>query len=253
MAHKIGDRIKEQANTSGTGSFGLGGAMPGFLAFASKLAVGDTTWYCAVNGSEWEVGYGTLVSAGSFARTTVLGSSNAGALVNFSAAPVVFCTIAAQGVDTIAFAVSRAADQTGFAAGGGSLSIVFDTVEFDTHGVYNVSTGKVTIPRAGLWRFDWGLNIAGTPISSAIARLMKNATAPNTPLSAIVGESDGIQNTTNYTGNGITLTRPTNSRLFNLAVGDVLNIEARVFGTDPIKITGQTDVNFFCGQYLRPL
>lgn len=96
MAHKIGDRIKEQASTSGTGAFTLAGALAGFDGFASALtADGDTTWYCAVNDTQWEIGLGTRTAAGVLARTAVINSSNADVLVNFSAPPIVFATVPA--------------------------------------------------------------------------------------------------------------------------------------------------------------
>lgn len=100
MAHKLGNRIKETASTTGTGSFTLAGAVAGFATFAGKLtADGDTTWYCAVNGSEWEVGLGTRTSATVLARTTVLASSNSGSLVNFTLAPTIFCDMPAEKLD----------------------------------------------------------------------------------------------------------------------------------------------------------
>lgn len=92
MAHKLGDRVKELSSTSGLTAFTLSGAVSGFATFASVLtADGDTTWYCAVNGTEWEVGLGTRTSATALARTTLLASST-GSAVNFSAPPTVFCT-----------------------------------------------------------------------------------------------------------------------------------------------------------------
>jgi hypothetical protein len=103
MAHKIGNMIKEQASSTGTGAFALSGAVAGFNTFASKLtADGDTTWYSARNGNEWEIGLGTRTSASVLARTTVVESSNSNALVNFSAAPVVFCTVPAAQIQTTA-------------------------------------------------------------------------------------------------------------------------------------------------------
>jgi hypothetical protein len=96
MAHKIGDLIKEQAITAGTDDFVFSGALADFLPFSSVLTEdGDTTWYNARNGGEFEIGLGTRLSESSMARTRVLKSSNAGAKVYFSAPPVVFCTVPA--------------------------------------------------------------------------------------------------------------------------------------------------------------
>lgn len=109
MAHRVGDRIKEAASTSGTGTFTLAGAIPGFEPFSAiaGMAAGDTTWYCAVNGSQWELGLGTYGGATSLARTTVLQSSNADAAVNFTAPPVVFCTVPASQFQREVLAAAR--------------------------------------------------------------------------------------------------------------------------------------------------
>lgn len=87
MAFVVADRVKETSTTTGTGTFTLAGAVTGFQSFAA-VGNGNTTYYCIASQSanEWEVGLGTYTSAGTtLARTTVLSSSNAGSLVNFSA------------------------------------------------------------------------------------------------------------------------------------------------------------------------
>lgn len=83
MAHVEADRVKETTTSAGTGAITLAGAVAGFRSFASVLAANDQIYYAIVGGAEWEVGVGTF--NGTLARTTVLASSNAGALVNFSA------------------------------------------------------------------------------------------------------------------------------------------------------------------------
>ena len=92
MALVVKDRVRENSTTTGTGSLTLSGAVSGFQTFSSAIGNTNTTYYCIVNGAEWEVGLGT-VSAGALARTTVLSSSNAGSLVTFTAGTKdVFCT-----------------------------------------------------------------------------------------------------------------------------------------------------------------
>jgi len=85
MAHIEADRVKETTTTVGTGDITLGGAVSGFQAFSATMANGDTTWYCIAGGAEWEIGLGTWNTGNTLTRTTVLKSSNANALVNFSA------------------------------------------------------------------------------------------------------------------------------------------------------------------------
>lgn len=85
----IADRVRETTTTSGTGSIALAGPYAGFQSF-SIIGNGNTTYYVIVDALNiaWEVGIGTYSSAGNtLARTTVLASSNAGALVNFGVGP----------------------------------------------------------------------------------------------------------------------------------------------------------------------
>lgn len=80
------DRVRETTTSVGTGSVTLAGAVTGFQPF-SVLGNGNTTYYTIAGQgtTEWEVGIGTYSLAGpTLARTTVLSSSNAGSLVNFS-------------------------------------------------------------------------------------------------------------------------------------------------------------------------
>jgi hypothetical protein len=98
------DRVKETATTTGTGDFTLAGAVTGFRTF--NAAIGLSAWfdYCieAVDGSgvptgEWEVGQGQLSGSTTLVRSRVWASSNANALVSFSAGTkYVFLTYAAQ-------------------------------------------------------------------------------------------------------------------------------------------------------------
>ncbi len=82
------DRVKDTTTTTGTGSLTLSGTAPtGYQSFGSAFATGDVVDYCIVGQSsaEWEVGQGVFTSATTLSRDVVLASSNAGALVSFSA------------------------------------------------------------------------------------------------------------------------------------------------------------------------
>lgn len=85
MAFKLADRVKETTVTEGTGDITLAGAVNGFSSFSSRLSTGDITFYAIMLGVQWEVGLGTLTAATTLQRTTVLASSNADALVPFTA------------------------------------------------------------------------------------------------------------------------------------------------------------------------
>jgi len=97
MALIVKDRVQETSTTTGTGTLTLAGAVTGFQSF-SVIGNGNTTYYAIVLGSEFEIGIGTYTLSGTtLSRTTVLESSNAGSLVNFSAGTKsVFCTYPAE-------------------------------------------------------------------------------------------------------------------------------------------------------------
>lgn len=94
MALIVKDRVQETTSAPGTGTATLLGAVTGYQTFSASIGNSNTTYYCIADqgGANWEVGIGT-VGAGTLARTTVLSSSNAGSLVNFSSGvQTAFCT-----------------------------------------------------------------------------------------------------------------------------------------------------------------
>lgn len=93
------DRVQDTTTTTGTGALTLSNSAPaGFRSFSAAHAIGDTFDYFVGNGSEWEVGVGTLIDATTVSRAPTA-SSNGGALVNFSAgAKTIFSTVSASSV-----------------------------------------------------------------------------------------------------------------------------------------------------------
>jgi len=84
----LGDRIRETSVGTGTTALALGGAVLGYRSFASTIGNGGTAYYCISDqsGPNFEIGIGVYTTSGSsLARNTVLSSSNANALVNFTA------------------------------------------------------------------------------------------------------------------------------------------------------------------------
>ena len=87
MALVLNDRVLETCTSPGVGSVSLLGAATGYQTFAVGVGNTNTCYYTIADqsGPNWEVGIGTYSSGGNtLARTTVLSSSNAGSLTNFS-------------------------------------------------------------------------------------------------------------------------------------------------------------------------
>src|SRR5215831_709750 len=82
------DRVRDTSTDTGTGNITVTGTPPlGYRTFSSVLSVGDTFPYFIAHqtANDWEVGIGTYNGSNVIARTTVLSSSNAGALTSFTA------------------------------------------------------------------------------------------------------------------------------------------------------------------------
>ena len=93
---RFGDRVKETTSTTGTGNITLAGAVAQFQAFNDRFGLNAPFYYAIVGqtGTEWETGLGHLSGTTTLVRDEVYQSSNADAVVNFSAGTKdVFCII----------------------------------------------------------------------------------------------------------------------------------------------------------------
>lgn len=104
------NRVKYTPVSAGTVDFVTSAAVTGFLTPATAgITNGAIVSYVAFNSTqtEWETGQGTYTSGTTtLARTTVRESSNAGAKVNFTAAPTVALDLQAQDIITFAPLIS---------------------------------------------------------------------------------------------------------------------------------------------------
>lgn len=94
MALRNADRVKETSTTTGTGTYSLDGAAPGFQTFVAGVGNGNYCHYVAENGTDWEVGIGLVTDAApdTLARTVVFQSSNGDAAVSWGAGTKnIFC------------------------------------------------------------------------------------------------------------------------------------------------------------------
>lgn len=95
MAHIVLDRVRDVTNTTGSGTVTLvNSALTGFRRFSDVMATNDTCPYLICgrgnlsSNGDWEIGIGTYNSTGpTLARTTILASSNSGAVVTLGTAP----------------------------------------------------------------------------------------------------------------------------------------------------------------------
>jgi hypothetical protein len=88
MPLQIADRVQQSGSANTTVSFTLSGTVLGFQTFSAAVTVGNTTYYAATDGLNWEVGIGTLTNSTTLTRTTILSSSNSNAAVSTFASPI---------------------------------------------------------------------------------------------------------------------------------------------------------------------
>ena len=161
------DRARETTTTTGTGSVTLLGAVLGYQTLA---AVGNTntTWYCIadVGGANWEVGVGTYSTTGpTLARTTVLASSNGGALVNFLAGTKdVFVTQPAEKVFPTDITLSGNLTANSLSLGMQSIATAGGTTTFTVASpYYTIFTGTqgqtLVLPNATTLAVGWKYGI----------------------------------------------------------------------------------------------
>jgi len=161
------DRARETTTVVGTGSATLLGAVLGYQTLA---AVGNTntTWYCIadVGGANWEVGVGTYSTTGpTLARTTVLASSNGGALVNFLAGTKdVFVTQPAEKVFPTDITLSGNLTANSLSLGMQSIATAGGTTTFTVASpYYTIFTGTqgqtLVLPNATTLAVGWKYGI----------------------------------------------------------------------------------------------
>lgn len=206
MALVVKDRVKETTTVTGTGTATLGGAASGYQSF-SVVGDGNTTYYSIIDveNNDWEVGLGTYTASGTtLSRDTVLESSNAGSLVNFSAGTkTVFSTypaekaafvddIPASGVDFDPVGTDNSTDVTL----AGSYDYITISGQVLTRNQVNASTdisGLATVATSGSYN-----DLSNRPTIPTNNNQLTNGAGYTTN----VGDITGVTAGTNLTGGG---------------------------------------------------
>jgi len=97
-------RVKETTTTTGTGTYELDGAVPGFQTFVDGISGGERTWYCCTNGIDWEIGIGEVTddAVDTLGRILITDSSNSNNEVDWGAGTKsVFCIIPSRFLESI--------------------------------------------------------------------------------------------------------------------------------------------------------
>jgi len=144
MAFVVKDRVKESSLTTGNGTYTLAGAEIGFQTFAA-IGNGNSTYYAATDGTDWEVGVGTYTSSGTLlSRDAIISSSNSNAAVSWGAGEkLIFCSQPASKTNMI--------DDDGFVT----------ATEFETHIDFNTTIANKPSHAEGRLFYDKAFGALG--------------------------------------------------------------------------------------------
>lgn len=201
MALVLADRVRETTTTTGTGSVTLAGAYIGFQTFSAAIGNTNSTYYTIANvvSGEYEVGIGTYSSGGNtLSRTTVLSSSNADALVNFSSGTKdVFVTQPAERavyVEGTSVVAANSATVPNSLLANSSITINGTAVSLG---------GSTTVTAATPNALTLGSYLSGTSFNGSVAVTTNvNATSANTASAIVARDASG-----NFSAGAVTATR----------------------------------------------
>ena len=204
MSLVLQDRVRETTAVTGTGSATLLGAVTGYQAF-SVIGNTNTCYYVIADqsGPNWEVGIGTYSTTGpTLARTTVLASSNAGSLVNFtSGTKDVFVTQPSEKavyLDSSSYLVGNGSYNIGLNGnlsfnstgarilGDFSNATVTNRLSFQTS-TTNASTGIYALPNGTSTAASWQATNAADPTNASKILIATNGSTDVQLVSGING------------------------------------------------------------------
>lgn len=243
MAHRNVDRAKETTSTTGTGTLTLTGAVSGFVplfnATNGLTADGDTGWFCAESGTQWEVFLGTRASSTTLQRTTVISSSNAGAAVDFTSPPVVFSTIpGSRLLAEPSFCAYRSTDQTGI-ANATWTKVQLSSEEFDLGSCFDSAANfRFTPSVAGRYRFEWSVGFYGASIGVGQSALNKNGA--------------GVVRSGSYAAPAYGYAYSTGAGILLLSTTDYVELYGYMTASSGHKFTGSQSGTFLSASFLGP-
>lgn len=186
MALVVKDRVKQFSTTTGTGTITLGSTPTGFQPFSS-IGDGSTTYYAIVdnNNGDWEVGLGIYTASGTtLSRDTVLESSNAGSLVNFSSdTKEVFVTYPAEKA-----VYGQANDTIQASTLGTDADPAYSFAADPNTGVYSPGADQLALTTGGVER----LTVSTTQVTATLPLRGQDGTAAAPALSASADTNTGV-------------------------------------------------------------
>ena len=147
MAFVLADRVKQLTATTGTGTYTLTSTPTGYQDFDVGIGTGNTCYYVAIAGNDWEVGVGTVTVSGATIQVarSVFKSTNSDSVVSWGVG------------NKEIFVVSPADALSMLRISGGDQSIVI------TGG-----GNTITLAPAGTSAVQGGLDVTGTLTVDAI-------------------------------------------------------------------------------------
>lgn len=156
MPNIFADRVRETTAITGLGTYDLDGAVTGFQGFVAGIADGNTCFYCVEDGTDWEIGQGTVTDAApdTLSRDTILASSNADAAVDWGAgikniflvnpAAEIAKTKQWSLLTTLSTASGTSSETTAIPSGTLAIKLVFDQVKQSASDVIQVEIGATS-------------------------------------------------------------------------------------------------------------
>lgn len=153
MAIKTATRARESTDTTGTGTVDLDGAPTGYRTLVAAVSSGSKTYYLIEDGTDWEVGIGTVTSStpDTLSRDLIISSSNGDAAVNWGAGTKnVSIVVPARSFDNADYVHVRDEKSSGTAGGTPANNTTYLTRDLNTEvhddaGICSLASNQFTL------------------------------------------------------------------------------------------------------------